>query len=270
MPLKIAPKSLTSYLDEFTHRWIGWTFPPASQAIDLSGWQPDGFDRYCRRCGDSVGPGETTATGCATCREGAELENGIGDGIVRLGPYVNELRDWVLKTKYECWSEMGQALGQVLGRQVKQSNMIEFGRLIVVPMPMPWQRRLYRGIDHARVIAAAAARELGAPLASPLARSHSIPQVARIASERKRSGGKGLRIRFQLGGAQLRGGHVLIVDDVRTTGATLKAAVRLLRKLKPQRIICGVLGVSDATARLIRTRGENVASPANESSSQVR
>jgi ComF family protein len=258
--LKISPKSLSNYLDEFTHRWIGWTFPPALQAIELSGWQPDEFNQYCRQCGDSVGPGEATATGCGTCREGAELENGIGDGVVRLGPYVNELRDWVLKIKYECWSEMGQALGRVLGHRVRQSNLIDRDRLIVVPMPMPWQRRLYRGIDHARVIAAGAARELGAPMASPLARTHHIPQVARVASERKRSGGKGLRIRFQLGGAQLRGGHLLIVDDVRTTGATLKAAVRLLRTLKPERIVCGVLGVSDASARSIRTRRNNAAS----------
>jgi ComF family protein len=247
--------SLGKFLDEFTHRWIGWTFPPAFQALDLSGWKPDSASAYCARCGDSVGVGEATVDGCSTCRVGAELEGGIGDRVVRLGPYVDELRDWILKIKYECWSEMGQALGQLLGGAVSESGAIDDpNRAIVVPMPMPWQRRLYRGIDHARVIAAATARELRAPLASVLSRSHHTPQVARAPSERKRSGGRGLRVRFQLGGWRLQGAQVLLIDDVRTTGATLKAAVRLLRPLKPQRVVCAVLGVSDSQARTIRSK----------------
>ena len=108
---------------------------------------------------------------------------------------------------------------------------------------MPWQRRIYRGIDHSKVTAHSMARVLHAPVASVLAKSIQAPQVTLTPSERRRAGGRGMRVRRQLGGWRLAGVHVLLVDDVRTTGASLKAAVRLLRTMKPERIICCTLAV---------------------------
>ncbi|HWB18803.1 MAG TPA: phosphoribosyltransferase family protein, partial [Phycisphaerales bacterium] len=48
------------------------------------------------------------------------------------------------------------------------------------------------------------------------------------------------------------GVHFILVDDVRTTGASIRAAARLLRALKPAKIIAAVLAVSDARARELR------------------
>jgi predicted amidophosphoribosyltransferase len=244
---------LRNYLDEVTEQWIGWTFPPVERAIEGASWSPDARAAYCARCGDSVGPGEATPDGCATCRKGSYISGGIGDGVVRLGPYVDAMRDWVLKIKYERWAEMGECLGHQLGRQVRAAGAIHLNSLVIVPMPMPWQRRIYRGIDHAAVIASSVASELHAPIVSVFAKANLPPQVSLPASARKRSGSHGLRIRWRLGGWPLDGWNVLLVDDVRTTGASLKAAIRLLRPLKPARIVCGVLAVADSPARRARS-----------------
>lgn len=249
-----ARRRIGDYVDAVTERWIGWTFPPVQRAMDDAQWIPDERSVYCRRCGDSVGPGEATELGCATCRQGAELSGGIADGVVRLGPHVDALRDWIVKIKYQHWAEMGDCLGRCLAEQVRSANVIDVDRAVVVPMPMPWQRRIYRGIDHTKVMATGAAAELGAPVLSILAKANRPPQVTLPPSERRRSGGRGLSIRRRLGGWPLNDLHVLLVDDVRTTAATLKGAAKLLTSLNPERIICGVLAVSDSKARRDRSQ----------------
>lgn len=237
------------YVDELAEYWIGFAFPPVRSAMADADWLPDARERYCGRCGDSVGVGEVTEGGCSTCRRGGELAGGIGDGVVRLGPHVGALRRWILALKYRRWAEMGGELGRVLGRQIEAADLVDMERAVVVPMPMPWQRRLYRGIDHARVIAAGVAEELRLPLAAVLGRRQGPPQVSLPRSVRRRSGSHGLYVRWRLGGWPLGDLHLVLVDDVRTTGASLRAATRLLRTLQPGRIVCAVAAVSDSAAR---------------------
>jgi predicted amidophosphoribosyltransferase len=233
-----------------------------ARAFEDSSWKPDVANggTYCRRCGDSVGPGEATDVGCGTCREGADLAGGIGDGFIRLGTYVDPLRRWVRANKYQRWNEMGFALGQLLGQQLLPCGLVEPHATIIVPMPMPWIRRMYRGTDHARDIASGVRAIVRAPVMQMLSRGNGPPQVSLTPSERRRAGSRRLRIRRRLGGWHLTDVDLVLVDDVRTTGASLRAAVRLLRTLKPRRIICAVVAVSDSTAR--RARG-HVAAPEN-------
>jgi predicted amidophosphoribosyltransferase len=140
-------------LDDFSEHWIGWTFPPVERAFAQANWSPDSSSDYCQRCGDGVGPGEATDEGCGTCRQGSELEGGIADGVIRLGAYVDPLRGWVHAIKYQRWQEMAEAFGGQLAEALRASGRIDLARAAIVPMPMPWQRRLYRGIDHALLLA---------------------------------------------------------------------------------------------------------------------
>ncbi|HVS16778.1 MAG TPA: ComF family protein [Thermoanaerobaculia bacterium] len=94
----------------------------------------------------------------------------------------------------------------------------------VVAMPLPWTRRLLRGFNQAEAIARPLARRLGRPLLDPLARSPSPPMSRMSAAARRRLARRTLHLRA--GVALPR--SVLLVDDVVTTGATLRAATRLL------------------------------------------
>lgn len=234
------------HLDAVADYWLGSALPPAGRVIADADWERDEPEAYCRRCGDSVGPGEVSPTGCGSCRGKPPL----ADGIVRLGSHTGELRRWILAIKYRPrWTQMAELLGRHLGDAFAESGLIDPSRAIIVPMPMPWQRRLYRGIDHARVIAAAVAGRLKVPLASVLRKANGPPQVSQPSSLRARSGARGLSIRRRLGGWDLAGLDLVIVDDVRTTGASIRSAAHLLRRLRPRRVVAGVLAVSDAAAR---------------------
>lgn len=262
----ILQQRVAEYFDATAEQWIGYSFPPVERSIAESGWKPDARESYCARCGDSVAPGEATDNGCATCRPNGELAGGIAGGVVRLGPYNAPLRSWILAIKFSRWAEMGDWLGRMLGRQIRDAGLIDLERAVIVPMPMPWQRRFYRGIDHAMTIAAGVGTELGVPTARILTRDNRPPQVSLPASQRRRRGSHGLRHRMGyrrwLGERKISGLDLVLVDDVRTTGSSLRAAARMLKRLKPANVICAVVAVADSKARRDRSHQADAASPA--------
>jgi predicted amidophosphoribosyltransferase len=237
------------WLESVERTWLGWTFPPTRLVFAETGWAPDDESRYCGRCGASVGPGEAMPAGCASCRAAAVA----ADRFVRLGAYSGRLREWVRAIKYRGWGEMADALGRQLGAAVGRClaprGEMDPDLTVVIPMPMPWQRRLYRGIDHARLIAAGVAAELNVELLAALAKANGPPQVSLPSGHRSRGNG-GMRLRRRAGRFRFDGAHVILVDDVRTSGASLRAAGRLIRRLGPRQVMAAVLAVTDDRSRL--------------------
>jgi predicted amidophosphoribosyltransferase len=183
------------------------------------------------------------------------------DAVVRLGAYTDPLRQWILAIKYQRWSDMAELLGRQLGVALIESKLLDASRCVVVPMPMPWQRRAYRGIDHALAIAGATAAELRAPLLRVLAAANGPPQVGLSPTDRLRRGGRGIRLRKRLGGWGLRDLQIVLVDDVRTTGASMQRAARHLRRVRPASVIAAVLAVSDERARRDRIAAARQSQP---------
>ena len=95
---------------------------------------------------------------------------------------------------------------------------------IVVPVPLHRRRARSRGFNQSELLARAVARPLGLPLACRvLRRARDTPaQSALPAAARRRNVRGAFRCR------RLAGEHVLLVDDVLTTGATAEAAARAL------------------------------------------
>lgn len=88
----------------------------------------------------------------------------------------------------------------------------------LVPVPLTWRRRRQRGFNQAALISRDISRRLGVPLASRRLRRirDAAPQQTLSRSARQRN----LRGAFA---ASSMSGSVAIVDDVMTTGATLRA-----------------------------------------------
>ena len=226
---------------------MGRSFPPPHAALVEEAWTSDEADNYCQRCRNSVGEGEATDTGCARCRK-MVLPYA---GVVRLGRHDGALRDWLLMVKYHRWPEMAAHLGRTLGEAVRGHRRFgEFRRdeTVIVPIPMPWLRRVYRGIDHARVLADGVGSALGAPVWSVLAKAPGPPQTSLTRSDRtRRRAGGWIKPRRSI--RRVAGLDVVLVDDIRTTGATLRIAARLLKKAGAARILVAVAAVADEPGR---------------------
>ena len=96
----------------------------------------------------------------------------------------------------------------------------------LVPIPLPWSRRIVRGFNQTEALARPLALRLGKPIVQPLRRTPSAAMSSLDPAERRRRARRSLRLRPRCAVPE----RVLLVDDVFTTGATLLVASRLLRR----------------------------------------
>jgi ComF family protein len=189
----------------------------------------------CPRCAQTIGPHTDTAHGCAGCRGTA-----LGfDAAYRLGPYREQLRDAVLRTKVLA----GEGLADLLGRLFAEHRgdvLRAAGIDLVAPVPLHWWRKWARGYNQAEAVA----RELAAGLElsfvpNLLSRVRWTPQQVQPTREARRENVKGaFRVHRR---ARVAARTVLLVDDVMTTGSTLGEAARVLRAAGADRVVAAVL-----------------------------
>ena len=95
--------------------------------------------------------------------------------------------------------------------------------------PLSRQRLRKRGYDQARLLAAAAAKKLSIPCVPMLRKIRNNPAQSGTGNAEKRKQNV-KNVYAPLPDAPIRGRHVLLVDDIVTTGATLGACAEVLRK----------------------------------------
>lgn len=109
-----------------------------------------------------------------------------------------------------------------------------------VPVPLHRLRQRERGFNQALELARGLARARGLPLMDCLTRTRDTPKQALLDRHDRLSN---LRSAFRVKGSfDLRGHHLLLIDDVFTTGATAEACARTLKKARAARV--GVLTVA--------------------------
>jgi ComF family protein len=149
------------------------------------------------------------------------------DRSVSAGRYDGALRHIIHAFKYDGRRTLSAKLGALMC--VAGTGVLS-GADCVVPVPLhPW-RRLTRGFNQAADLAA----RLDLPIAHALWRTRAtVPQTGLTAGGRRRN----VRGAFSLSpllSARVRqtillDGVVVLVDDVRTTGATLEACAQVLK-----------------------------------------
>ena len=146
--------------------------------------------------------------------------------------------------KYHGNLSVGRHFGRMLGRRLADSPLFKDVDLII-PVPLHRLRRWKRGYNQAEILAAEVASAMNAPLRTDiLFRRRRTRTQTRLAVEEKIRNVSGA---FEAMMPDIDGSspkHILILDDVFTTGSTLMACYTALRSVFPSgiRISVATLG----------------------------
>ena len=174
---------------------------------------------------------------CAACSDTVEVSSSPAAALV----YGGAVAQAIARMKYGGRSDLCRRLGAIMAHAPLVERLVGLVD-VVVSVPMHRLRLIERGYDHAALLARPIARKLGVPLEvralertrdtprqASLDRAHRLVNVARAFAARQ----------------DLEGRRVVLVDDVRTTGATLAECMSALAVGGAARVVPFVLASRD-------------------------
>ena len=191
---------------------------------------------YCPRCGRDASRYGLVGGACPDC-QGREFHF---DRMARAGIYDAALQGMILAFK-NGQTELDSTLSFLANSALQGADFysdIEF----FVPVPLHWSRRLIRGYNQSLVLA----KQLKHPMATistdlvRIRRTKSQPAMASAAA----------RARNVAGAFAVRRGHnfagrrICLVDDIKTTGATLNECAKTLTQAGAVKVFALVLAVA--------------------------
>lgn len=157
-------------------------------------------------------------------------------------PYRNIL----YSLKYKGRIDIGRHFGRILGTRLASSDAFRDVDC-VIPVPLHWLRLRRRGYNQAEVIAREVASALGARLDCKILKRHRRTRTQTALDVKSKS--RNVAGAFSICGKHASKPatsptHVLLIDDVFTTGSTLMACFTALRSVFPPsvRISVATLG----------------------------
>lgn len=214
------------------------------------------FAPVCLGCGGAIAPGDPARLVCRLCR--SRLHPLPQPGCPRCGaprlltgrsaePTCGECGQWppalraarsacllhppgdrlVHQLKYRGWQALAEPMAERMAALPLPADVDEEAR-IVVPVPTTAARRRERGYNQAELIARAFARRTGRELRLLLERTSAATTQTVLQPAARGANVAGAFRVTSLGAENVVGAHLLLVDDVLTTGATAAECARSL------------------------------------------
>ncbi|MGN0033141.1 MAG: ComF family protein [Candidatus Limimorpha sp.] len=204
------------------------------------------FPEVCASCGTLLLKGEETV--CLSCRyllpkTGYELNplNPLARAFFGQMPFKmvtsefffskgGKVQRLIHGLKYDGCKENGIFLGRETGKSLKNApafNTIDY----LVPIPLHPKKERKRGYNQSRVIAEGINAETGIPIAERclVRKVHTATQTKKSREERWEN----VKDIFEVADTErFKYKHVLLIDDVLTTGATLLSAGKALLEVE--------------------------------------
>ncbi len=219
------------------------------------------YPPVCPACGRAMGEGARYV--CTGCRMdipltgfASQFDNPVSRRFWGLLPVVNassfiyyipdsNFARLIHRFKYRGGWREARDMGLWFGTELHQGCLYSDVD-VVIPVPLHLRKRLARGYNQSEYIAEGIARAMGLPVdrRSVIRHKHNESQARKQEMERWENAEGIFTVRNP---EALRGKHILLVDDVLTTGATIISMGETVLKAMPDcRISIATLAVSKA------------------------
>jgi ComF family protein len=191
---------------------------------------------YCRRCGRDVSPYAIYGDSCPNCSD----EDVHFDGIARAGIYADTLREMIIAFK-NGKTELDSVMVWLANTSLQTSAFfsdIDF----FVPVPLHWRKRFIRGYNQSFLLARGL-KHPSAKTSTELVRiryTKQQPTMLTLAARQKNvAGAFAVRLNHPF-----EGKNICLVDDIKTTGATLNECAKTLKEAGASKVFALVLAVA--------------------------
>src|SRR5262249_18810838 len=144
---------------------------------------------------------------------------------------------------------VGQPLALPVGEFLALAPPRDLAFDLIIPMPLHWRRRFERGFNQSALLARQISMRWHVPVRNLVRRRRGTAPQAGLTNAKRRANVAGA---FRMKrGTSLRGQHVLLVDDVLTTGATAAACARVLKRAGAARVTVLALARTDRRSAFV-------------------
>lgn len=166
---------------------------------------------------------------CENCKKSIKtIECMYQDEIISYGYYGGVLKELILRLKYKSDFTAGDILAEFLEEYIiKNFNYKEY---IVTYIPLSKKSQKARGFNQCEYIAKKIARDLSIEVSEIIVKQKETKEQKTLKKDERY---ENIKDAFKLKkGIELKDCNIILIDDVTTTGATLKEANKLLKKYK--------------------------------------
>jgi len=143
--------------------------------------------------------------------------------------------------KYKNETYIGKHFGRLMGQRLIESNstLADY----IIPVPLHYKKKALRGYNQTMVIAKGMNEITGIPILENILTkvNHSESQTTKSRADRFQNVLDSFELKKN---KNLEGKHILVVDDVFTTGATLEACAVKLQNYKNIKISVAVIAMA--------------------------
>ena len=152
----------------------------------------------------------------------------------------SELAQLVYSLKYNNRPDIGEDMGRVMAQELQLSDF--FSDIdVLLPVPLSRKRLRQRGYNQSEQLAIGISDITHLPIATKALRRKHFHESQTMLNRWQRQ--ENVADTFELADdRQLRGKHILLIDDICTTGATLIACIQALKAIEGIRFSILTLG----------------------------